>query len=205
MQKKIIWEPWRDPFKAIVQSSKTNTDEDEDMFHEYNEAFHQDENIVSEADKQTGPVLVGPMGIIPLNEHNVPSKIYNLWMIHTNFNISESVVNVLQNVPGIETLDVYSRYRARIAIGKLFKQSEVRTAVDDALCKEIVDTKMIGDSLPTNIETLRSYANTKYKFWAILVLDNNEVVIVGNDTQANVEDKMKKQTYSKAYKSWTIK
>lgn len=112
--KKIIWEKWIDPF---------GEDTDEAIYNNYDDDM--DENI-SEFHKQYERpkairVIKTPMGIIPYNEYSASSKIYNFWMGHTNFNITKKIKDLIEKINGVEILDVFTRYRFRIAIGKAFE------------------------------------------------------------------------------------
>lgn len=79
--------------------------------------------------KQQVKAIITPMGIVPYDEYNSASKIFNFWIGHTNFNISKQVSQIIENIEGVETLDVFTRYRFRIGIAKLFKPSEVMSSI----------------------------------------------------------------------------
>lgn len=121
---KIIWEKWNDPFGNDSDELKWNNyDELENLNHQ--EIF--DEN----ATKFTKPIKVisSPLGLIPYNEHTAPSKIFNFWVGHTNFNISKSIINIIEACDGVELLDVFTRYRFRIGVGKCFTDSAVMNSI----------------------------------------------------------------------------
>jgi len=58
---------------------------------------------------------------------------FDCWIGHTNFDITKSVQNTLQKIPGIEILKVNSRYRFFIGIGKLFSSREVKKNIESEL------------------------------------------------------------------------
>jgi hypothetical protein len=76
-------------------------------------------------------VMATPMGIIPVTENTASSKIFNFWVGHTNFNISRKIAQIIEDTSGVETLDVFTRYRFRIAIGKVFTDSNVMKNIND--------------------------------------------------------------------------
>lgn len=117
--KEIFW----DKYKSPLISPEIENEEDDDEY----------EKKISKTNHQLGPCIVGPMGVIPVGEHNLPGKNFNFWMFYTNFNIDANVVNILDNLPGVETLDIFTRYRGRIGIGKLFEEDEVKENVEKAL------------------------------------------------------------------------
>lgn len=106
----ITWEKWKDPFG---EKDEDNTDYDS-----YEEYLEPEENVVSK-------VLLTPMGIIPYNDNTASGKIFNFWIGHTNFSITSQISNMIENSEGVETLDIFTRYRFRISVGKAFDDSEI--------------------------------------------------------------------------------
>lgn len=58
---------------------------------------------------------------------------FNFWMMHTNVDISPRMVLLIEEIQGIESIDVVSRYRARVGIAKLFNEDTVKSAISDAI------------------------------------------------------------------------
>jgi hypothetical protein len=77
------------------------------------------------------------MGLIPYTENTASSKIFNFWVGHTNFNLSKKVVDIIEDADGVEVLDVFTRYRFRIAIGKVFDDARVMTNINDKVYKHL--------------------------------------------------------------------
>ena len=132
--KKIAWEKWHNPFgdddghlerfKDICQ-----LDDDDNTSSTYQDNYEDDEDNkgISITETDQVKVMSTPMGIVPITEHTDISKIFNFWTGHANFNLSDKVVRLIDRVDGIETLDVFTRYRMRIGIGKhpSFKVSDI--------------------------------------------------------------------------------
>ena len=83
-------------------------------------------------------VMATPMGIIPVNENTASGKIFNFWVGHTNFNITKHLAGVIENIDGVETLDIFTRYRFRVGIGKAFIDSDVMRDINSKVY-EILD------------------------------------------------------------------
>jgi hypothetical protein len=126
MSNKIIWEKWVDPY---LPESVENKWEDYSKEADADE----DEGGDPEVQKHLMYAISSPMGIIPYNEYSAPSKVFNFWVGHTNFNITQPISNIIEQTEGIEILDVFTRYRFRIAIGKNFKDRNVMNAVNKML------------------------------------------------------------------------
>lgn len=122
---KIVWEKWNDPFGENLEESKWNNYDDENNDEET-------EYLKSQISKPVR-VIASPLGLIPYNEYTASSKIFNFWIGHTNFNISQNVTNIIEDCDGVEILDIFTRYRFRIAIGKCFTDNEVMQIVDSAV------------------------------------------------------------------------
>ena len=138
----IIWEKWIDPFGQDIDEAKST---------DYNDNITDINDIVSEDENPDDPedhsyyrkdtinhpikVIASPLGLIPYNEHTASSKIFNFWLGHTNFNISEIIKTTIEQCDGVEILDIFTRYRFRIAIGKCFSSSETMSLINAQINK----------------------------------------------------------------------
>lgn len=184
MEKVIKFEKWIDPFNK-----------QEDLG--YKDSYEKIESGGSPYEnKYSGPIIVGPIGPIPINEDAIPSKIYNFWMFHTNFEIDSDIIDKIEGVPGVETLDIFTRYRGRISFGKVFNENEVKNCIKEKLTTLNVVPKSGGD------EKLKASLDKKYKFWAILINSEGKRKILSGDTQGQVKDQIESENYEKAYFSW---
>lgn len=115
----IIWQKWFDPFG------------DDEELHDFDTSPMDEPEDISPFDQKPMKAIATPMGIIPYTENTASSKIFNFWIGHTNFNITQNVSDVIEKTDGVETLDVFTRYRFRIAIGKSFDESKVKTDINN--------------------------------------------------------------------------
>jgi hypothetical protein len=122
----ITWQKWSDPF------GRDEEDKDYDPYlGDYDSEIDSDQITEQAPDLPVSIVRSGirviatPMGIIPMNDNTISSKIFNFWVGHTNFNLTKMVVDVIEQTDGVETLDIFTRYRFRIAVGKVFDDSSV--------------------------------------------------------------------------------
>jgi hypothetical protein len=124
----IVWQKWFDPFGADDEVSIDSIANESDHIDE-------DDEISSVEDQMSHPqkmrAIATPMGLIPYTENTASSKIFNFWVGHSNFNINEHIIDIIENTDGVETLDVFTRYRFRIAIGKVFDDAKVMKEIND--------------------------------------------------------------------------
>lgn len=191
--KTILWRQWQNP---LIDPDDNDDDDDSDTDEEIEDIDEEHHH------KYHGTVLVGPMGILPITEHNDISKSFNFWVGHTNFNLDQQVVSTLENVEGVETLDIMTRYRFRVAIGQVFDTEDVLTNIENAL--QLSLTAPVPQPV-NNLDMLKLHLNSKYKYWAIFILPDNELDYKTGETQDSVQKKI--ATYPKKAKvlaSWEL-
>ena len=136
MGRKIGWQKYEDVIQSEMYSPMANilfddlaSDVDEDEYDEGHEAPEQEAVF------------------LPKNFYETISLMsrFDCWIGHTNFNITTSVKNKLNEVDGIEVLNVTSRYRFFIGIGKMFNFSDVRKNIEKTITSK-------GETLGNSIE-----------------------------------------------------
>ena len=135
----IIWQKWADPFgeddpidqlfdgldASIADEYSNFTDID----HQEIEEHKENKDILK--NRKNIKVMATPMGIIPVTENTASGRIFNFWTGHTNFNITKKIVSLIEETNGVETLDIFTRYRFRISVGKAFDDSSVMRHIND--------------------------------------------------------------------------
>jgi hypothetical protein len=122
---KIVWEKWVDPYFQDTES--------EAQWSDYQEPEEDDEESEDIQPTEKMFVISSPMGIIPYNEYSAPSKIFNFWVGHANFDITENIAKIIEKSRGVEILDIFTRYRFRIAIGKGFQDRDVMNVINNSI------------------------------------------------------------------------
>ena len=88
------------------------------------------------------------MGLVPLTEYTIPSKIFNFWVAHTNFSITDAVAQIVDEAEGVETLDIFTRYRMRIGVGHVFDSQLVKSHIEQLLYKHLTPEPEKTDASP---------------------------------------------------------
>lgn len=124
MDKKIGWQKYEDviqtemysPLASMILEELSPVGVEEDEYEE--EELHETESL-----------------IVPKNFYETVSLMsrFDCWIGHTNFNITNSIKNKLNEVDGIEVLNIISRYRFFIGVGKMFEFTEVRKDIEKTI------------------------------------------------------------------------
>lgn len=130
----IKWEKWVDPFGRDIDEAKW-VDYNNDIIDIADIDEDDRDAMPKPIIKSNAPikVIASPLGLIPYNEHTASGKIFNFWIGHTNFNISSKIKDLIEECNGVEILDIFTRYRFRIAIGKCFNDSETMSIINDTI------------------------------------------------------------------------
>jgi hypothetical protein len=183
----ILWSKWQDPLgigKDEIEyvpekDVKKFDNDDEDLF---------DEDVEQEKDDEAAtPVVITPLGILPIKPFNNPAKIFNFWLFETTFNISRKVAHIIKTTPGVEILDVFTRYKGRIAVGNNFKFQDTRQEIEKRLdarppssINKANDTGLkLDNNLKAQIQQLQVQLRQQFPYWAIYVIPNGKISFTG--------------------------
>lgn len=140
--------------------------------------------------------IMTPHGVLPLSSLN-PNKIFNFWIMHSNFLITPQIKQCLMNILGVETLEILTPYRARIAIGKAFDDFYVKSEIEKLLTipKKVVDVKL-------GMEKLISQISNKYPYWAIVMNEEKELDTYGGKVESEVQNQVSRSSGTVIACSW---
>lgn len=147
----IVWQKWADPLGEDdlegTQDETANSTEAITSESYTAEFYDEDGEVVPNGDTtkeedlqffhRPTRIIVTPMGIIPYTDNTASNKIFNFWVGHTNFDVTPSVVSIIDSYDGIETLDVFTRYRFRIGIGKLFNAADTMYSLSETIYEHL--------------------------------------------------------------------
>ena len=174
MDKKIQWLKWEDPLVPKKDEDDLETKYHKDSFKEF-----------EETDDRHVRLVLGPYGLLPLNENAITGKLYKLWVGHCNFNITDLVKEKIESINGVEILHIWTRYRFWLGIGNLFEDSEVQKNIEKTLCEN-----QRSNFKNPSINALKKVLNKKYKAWIIYSDNNGELKTFGGE---DIDD-VKKQS-----------
>ena len=132
----IVWQKWFDPLgedDLDQMEEMESATEPEFYTEEEPEPIEHSQDEGEDFYKRPTRVIMTPMGIIPYTENTASNKIFNFWVGHTNFNLNLPICRLIENAKGVETLDIFTRYRFRIGVGKLFDDKAVMRDINETV------------------------------------------------------------------------
>lgn len=136
----VYWEKWIDAFEEEDESfSEAISEAEEELT---NEELLENEHLFHEVSHVRS--IVTPFGILPLTEQTLASKHFKFWVGHANFKLTKDFYTVIGQHPGIETLDILTPYRFRIAVGKMFTDRDVMIGVRDEMVQHVASVQPSG-------------------------------------------------------------
>lgn len=183
MSIKIVWEQWKDPFE---------NDNDFD-----DEEFDDTQQMLPQMKHQK--FLQTPIGSLPVATDSMAENI-DFWIMHSNVGITKNMLQIINAIPGVETVEVFTKYRLRIGFTKsgLFNNSDVKynimfalqSYMDNELAKQLED---IPEPNKTDILKKIDNIDTKYRYWTMLILPNYNIeCAVSNDFNKKYFNKVQK-------------
>lgn len=131
----IYWERWVDAY---------NNEEINSSRQLYNDAVEEaemdmEEEMVEEVPFFSQPVktIMTPFGVLPLTEQSLASNHFKFWVGHSNFKLLEDFRDIIEKCSGVESLDIMTPYRFRIAIGKMFIDRDVMNDIRNTLVENV--------------------------------------------------------------------
>ena len=132
----VYWEKWVDVYEQEMDALEEEILRQELLQQELEElddgyAGYGDEPELAPFSKIK--TILTPFRVLPLTEQSLASTHFKFWVGHTNFKILKKHVLMIENVMGVETVDVMTPYRFRISVAKLFKDRDVMSLVRTTL------------------------------------------------------------------------
>lgn len=129
--------------------------------------------------------VLTPMGYIPDD--------FNFWLGHTDFRLTTQMRNQIEEVDGVETIEIYTPYRFRLGIGMMFDEDEVKRNIQRAIG---VKKQPLSNDIQEEIVKLKNNINKSY--WAFYIAPNGESEMFQSDNMEEVYKKL--EIYEKSQK-----
>ena len=134
----VYWEKWIDAYSPeeteVILLDEESSEEDHGV------SFEEELGVEFKKFKNIQTIFT-PFGVLPLTEQSLASSYFKFWVGHTNFKITPKFYRIMSNVDGIESIDVFTPYRFRIGIAKLFTDRTVMSQVRENLVNYIKESQ----------------------------------------------------------------
>lgn len=136
--KKIGWQKYEDYIeKQLTSPMLTNIVQNIVETHINNTAEEIEDEDDYEDDEDDKKSIRSLSPFLPITNQLIDDitmlSSFDCWIGHTNFDLTIKIKNVIDKIPGVELLKIYSRYRFFIGIGQMFDFKEVRKNIEEAL------------------------------------------------------------------------
>jgi len=125
----IFWQKWEDPLTKLKRqlNSHVNNQARQSMVESEFAGEDSQNNAPFIPSLQAMPMISTPMGLMPAPMSDMST--FNFWIGHTNFNITSTIGEIIDRSIGVESLDIFSPYRFRVAIGQAFNEDAVKNNI----------------------------------------------------------------------------
>jgi hypothetical protein len=176
-KRKIAWESWNAKVEEFF------TEEQEELISEEDEEsdFHNLYDLVpSDIFVAQNRLIHTPIGAYPEDSLLRPSRRWDCWIAHTNFEITSSILAKIEDIEGIEALKIMGRYSFFVCVARLFDIKDVRKKIETDICnyteQEILSDKDIKKTVNLVKKQLQSS-----DYWSILVSPDGEVEYISSN------------------------
>jgi len=149
---RIVWQKWQDPYGENLDDVEWpgwDAEAEDDTPDFLADEKSPVEQLLSEEELTTRQIIeekpvkliFTTLGMVPMTEASRPSKVFNFWVCHTSFNITDPLGLEIEKVDGVEILDVFTRYRFRVGIGQVFKPGAVMNAINERMLTHLDETE----------------------------------------------------------------
>ncbi|MCW4040567.1 MAG: hypothetical protein NWE83_07425 [Candidatus Bathyarchaeota archaeon] len=121
-----------------------------------------------------------PFGIIDPDNQFSAARMFDCWIGHANFPITDLEFNILDNeIDGLGCVKILSKYRFAIGIEKMFCFSAVRWQIQKELCLNLESAEFVeDDSVELHFTNILEKINNIH-----MTIDNSEkwAIFIGSD------------------------
>ena len=136
-------------------------------------------------------LLHTPLGFFPMDSALKPSERWDCRIGHTNFEITQSVKNILNCIDGVEALKILGRYTFFIGVATMFKFKDVRVDIEKQLCS-YTEQEVLDEETKITVDLVRGQLESN-KYWSILVTSSGKVdYVVSNSLDQTYLDGLNK-------------
>ena len=171
--KRIAWESWNALCEEI-ESQQMIDEPEEDIYSDSQMEIPQEFLMIPPR------TISSPMGVYPEDSVLRPSKRWDCWIGHTNFDLTYDISNIIEEVDGVEALKIMGRYSFFIGVAKLFDIKDVRKNIEQKLCLYTEQEVLCDEETKNTVNLVKKQLESK-EYWSILVCPEGKVEYIVSD------------------------
>ena len=179
VENKIAWQSWN----AVIEEYYSKANEI-DILEELLMAQEMEEmpNMPIKFVDPAPRVIYTPYGAYPAESMMKPSDRWNCWLAYTSFDLTYTILEILEEIEGIEAVKILGRYTFFIGIGKLFNPTDVRLNIENILTDttHISNPESVSNEISDAIESIKNQVSAK-RYWSIFVSSVGEIDYIMSD------------------------
>lgn len=168
----ISWESYHIPDFELDVHGPNEFDEDYDEESDYE---------MSKLKNKLGKlprIVPTPFGLCRADDKMNPLRRFNFWFGHTNFRLTNKVKRILDNVPGVEMMEINTPYRFIIAVAQMFNPTEVKMNIEHILCGkhkleaclQTIENVELRKLVKDECDKLKSF-----QYWTLYLFPNGKI------------------------------
>jgi hypothetical protein len=197
--KKIAWEAWIDPYHSNAEQFGENTKINASIT-EFGYKDKEDDEDQPVFGISPNPTIGTPFGLLSVTDDSLASSKFDFWTMHTNFDITVDFIKQLERISGVETIQVFTRYKLRIGFPKthFFNSADTKNKIQkliDELNRDTLDkilevvSQSFNRKISNNVHNI--YLNIyNSRFWSIYVYPNGHTDIIISDRHKDFYNKL---------------
>lgn len=162
---------------------------------------NEDETYEEKEEKEYGGIIkIGklvqtPLGIFRDDNTFHPLRGLPIYMAHLNFPVMESMIEILNKVPGIEAFQVKGRYRLLFVFAKMFDEDEIMENIESSLGIKAEDLSIMDneeDNLPEKAkDILRDVQrHIESEHWIVYIFPNGKYKLLNLNSSDELSKNM---------------
>ena len=132
LKRKIGWQKYEDIIESQINSPLLNTILSNISKKIEDDPQYEDSSSYEDQEETEEITSTFPVSDKMLEDITMLSN-FECWIVHSNFDITKEIKNILNKTEGVELLKICSRYRFFIGIGKMFEFKNVRKLIEERL------------------------------------------------------------------------
>lgn len=100
----------------------------------------------------------------------------NIYIGHTNFEITNKHIDILDSIEGIEAVNNPSRYRFLVFVGKCFEWSKIKTEIENSFGCSLDTSSIKLEMVELMLKKYKEF-DSLYDFWVAYMFPNQNIIV----------------------------